>query len=125
MLHAKGQDEVVAAYELAEWFNTENKLSGFNNHLPVLGNVQEDTELIWQAYGQAETKAEFERAANAITLSAPKNGLAIVKIFGHEFLLASGERNSQEAWDSTRWYTLKEIQAKFRGSNEFKTLARE
>lgn len=122
VLQAKGQDEVVAAYELADWFNTENKLSGFNNHLSVLGNVQEDKELVWQAYGKAETKAEFERAADAITLSAPENGLAIVKIFGHEFLLASGERNSREAWDSTRWYTLQEIQAKFRDSSAFKAL---
>ena len=122
VLHAKGQDEVVAAYELADWFNTENKLSGFNNHLSVFGNVQEDKELVWQAYGKAETKAEFERAADAITLSAPENGLAIVKIFGHEFLLASGERNSRKAWDSTRWYTLQEIQAKFRDSSAFKAL---
>ena len=123
VLHAKGQDEVVAAYELAEWFNTENKLSGFNNHLSVFENV--DKELVWQAYGQAETKAEFERAAYAITLSAPENGLAIVKIFGHEFLLASGERNSPVLPSPTRWYTLTEIQANFRDSYPFKALTGE
>lgn len=122
VLNAKQQDEVVAAYELADWFNTENQLSGFNNHLSELESAPESKELIWQAYGKAETRAEFERAANAITLSAPENGLAIVKLFGHEFLLASGETNSQKTSMETRWYTLTEIQANFRESQVFKSL---
>ena len=105
VLHAKQQDEAVAADELADWFDTKNQLSAFNNHESQL----ESKELIWQAYGKAETTAEFERAASAITLSAPENGLAIVKLFGHEFSLASGERNSQEPAKATRWFTLAEI----------------
>ena len=64
VLHAKQQEKVVAAYELADWFDTKNQLSAFNNHLSEL----ESKELIWQAHGKAETRAEFERAANAITL---------------------------------------------------------
>ena len=118
VLHAKQQDEVVAAYELADWFDTKNQLSAFNNHLSEL----ESKELIWRAYGKAETRAEFNRAANAITLSAPENGLAIVKLFGHEFLLASGESNSQEPSTGTRWFTLAEIQANFRNASAFKAL---
>jgi len=118
VLSAKQQVEVVAAYKLADWFDTKNQLSAFNNHLSEL----ESKELIWQAYGKAETKAEFERAANAITLSAPENGLAIVKLFGHEFLLASGENNSQEPSTGTRWFTLAEIQANFRKVSVFKVL---
>ena len=118
VLRAKHQDEAVAAYELADWFDTKNQLSAVNNYLSKL----ESEELIWQAYGKAETKAEFELAANAITLSAPENGLAIVKLFGHEFLLASGESNSQEPTIGTRWFTLTEIQANFRNGNVFKAL---
>ena len=124
VLRVKGQEEAVAAYAFASLFSTNSKLSGFNNHLSLLDNAPDNNALVWQAYGKAETKAQLERAASAITLSAPENGLAIVKIFGHEFLLASGERNSStDAWDATRWYTLAEIQGKFRDSYPFKALS--
>ena len=123
VLRAKHQDQAVAAYVLAKIFDTTNKLSAYNGHLSELETALESRDLIWQAYGKAETQAELQRAANAITLSAPENGLAIVKLFGHEFLLASGEHNSQEPSRPTRWYTLAEIQANFRDSYAFKALA--
>lgn len=122
VLHAKRQDQVVAAYELADLFDTKSQLSGFNNHLSEIENAPDGKVLIWQAYGKEQTQAELQRAADAITLSAPENGLAIVKLFGHEFLLASGEHNSQEPSQATRWYTLAEIQANFRDSYAFKAL---
>ena len=121
VLKARDADQPLAAYALARSFETENQIS-FTNRERFWDDESSNTNDVWQAYGKAETRAEFERAANAITLSAPENGLAIVKLFGHEFLLASGEHNSQEPSQPTRWYTLAEIQANFRGSYLFKAL---
>jgi hypothetical protein len=121
VLKARDANQLLAAYALARWFETENQISVTNRERFWL-EESSTTNDVWQAYGKAETQAEFERAANTITLSAPENGLAIVKLFGHEFLLASGEHNSQEPSQPTRWFTLAEIQANFRSSYVFKAL---
>ncbi len=121
VLKARDANQILAAYTLARWFETENQIS-FTNRERFWVEESSTTNYVWQAYGKAETRAEFERAANTITLSAPENGLAIVKLFGHEFLLASGEHNSREPTTATRWYTLAEIQANFRNSSVFKVL---
>ena len=79
--------------------------------------------VIWQAYGKTETRAELKRAANSIALSAPENGVAIVKIFGHAFRLVSGKNNSLEQINKTHWFTLPEIKANFRQSWAFRRLS--
>jgi hypothetical protein len=122
VLSAKEQHEAAAAYALAELFDAPNKLSGFNSGVSMLDQPKANT-LVWRAYGATETKLELERAANSITLSAPENGVAIVKLFGHAFLLPSANRNNRMPAQGIHWYTLAEIQADFRDSYAYRELS--
>ncbi len=86
----------------------------------------DDRDIIWRAYGKAETAAEIQRAASSIELTAAENGLAIVRIFGHEFLLASGTEDTVKTNSSlhqTQWHTRAEIIDNFRVSSEFQALS--
>jgi hypothetical protein len=127
VLRARGMDKAAAAYALAALFDTKRKLSAFN------GDEKSNCDVVWQAYGKAQTYAALEHAAATITLSAPElsycrvcqgkqNGLASVKLFGHTFLLPSGESSSQDPATATRWFTLAEIKANFRASQAFSCL---
>jgi hypothetical protein len=119
VLAKRKQKQTAAAFVLAGLFDSAEELSGFNNHLL---DDKDAIALVWQAYGKSETKAELERATKRITLSASEYGIAIITLFGHQFLLPSAESKMTPEGESTHWFTLAEIQANFRNSYAFQEL---
>lgn len=122
VLHALGDHQSLAAFALADMFDSDDPVSRLM-HQPIWAGENDPETVIWQVYGKSETKAELERAAAGIVLTAPESGIAIVQIFGHSFQLASGEIDYQETSPGTRWFTLAEIQTNFRVSYAFKALS--
>jgi hypothetical protein len=126
VLQARDAHEAAAAYALAALFNTTNKLSAINSMPLAVRQGMDERDIVWRAYGKAETAAEMQRAAASIELTAAQNGLAIVRIFGHEFLLTSGTEDTVKTNSSpiqTQWYTRAEIIDAFRASSEFRALS--
>lgn len=121
VLRARGADEAAAAYALAQLFEGPQELIQENDQ-PGLWRPATPQELVWRAYGKATVQAELERAAKTISLSAERGGVATVQVFGHSFLLTSGEADLPELSKPTRWYTQAEIAANFRNSHGYRAL---
>lgn len=124
VLVARGDGKAAATFALADLFGTPDSLHQGNRAAWGLDLDNAAAKVVGGEYGGKATKAELERAAASIRLSAPTQGLAIATIFGHEILLESGEVERGSAGKTT-WYTLEQIQANFRKSSAYQALTEE
>jgi hypothetical protein len=115
-LRASGQDDALLAYWLAETLDARQQLSIWNRSFSFDMELFDPAwrDKVWAMHGKTRTMAELEFAAATITLSAAENGVAIVRLFGQEFQLESGEDQFQEG---TRWYSKQEIIDEFKRSD--------
>lgn len=123
VLLARGDQHIAASYALATLFDAPQALRQINQASPQFGLLDASARVVWQAYGKQETQTELARAAGSIFLSGPKNHRASVTIFGHEFLLTSGQQSRGAA--DIDWYDLDAVQRHFRASEAFELLCAE
>jgi hypothetical protein len=114
IMTASGDVKNAAAY----WFfmGTSN-LDGSSLRVHFDRNQTKRTmrSSVWLAYGKERTQQELQRAADTITL---KKRVALVQIFEHQFVLASGRNGFRD----TDWYSLDEIKNQFRKSELYQVL---
>jgi hypothetical protein len=115
-LRASGQDDALLAYWLAETLDARQQLSIWNRSFSFDMELFDPAwrDKVWAMHGKTRTMAEMEFAAATITLSAPENGVAVVRLFGQEFQLESGEDQFQ---GGTSWHSRQKIIEDFKQSD--------
>jgi hypothetical protein len=113
LLQAEGMGEAAVAYALADLFGVR---SGPDSKL-----AYDRAALVWQVKGKTQTRDALQRAAQTIQVIERRGRvLAVVSLFGHEFVVTSGTQARNAA--QPVWLNREQIEQHFRESRPFEEL---